>query len=136
MMTDVESQELLDENDKPSYKRISDQIRMQQTQKFIGKIYCSVILIFLILGAVLIASIFNPVYKKYAMAHQLITIVGTGLYTLILLMLLLCNGHDEIRIVILLMICFSIGSLLSFVGALNLMNLTVSLSTSGTQNRL
>ena len=130
MMTDVESQELLDKNDKPSYKRISDQIRMQQTQKFISKIYCSVILLFLVVGAVLIASIFNESYKEIAMAHQLITIVGSGLYVLILLMLVLCNNHDEIRIIILLMICFSIGSLISFVGALNLMNLSLSLEYS------
>ena len=130
MMTDVESQELLDKNDKPSFKRISDQIRMQQTQKFISKIYCSVILLFLVVGAVLIASIFNESYKEIAMAHQLITIVGCGLYALILLMLILCNGHDEIRIIILLMICFSIGSLISFVGALNLMNLSLSLEYS------
>ena len=129
-MTDVESQELLDKNDKPSYKRISDQIRMQQTQKFISKIYCSVILLFLVVGAVLIASIFNESYKEIAMAHQLITIVGSGLYVLILLMLVLCNNHDEIRIIILLMICFSIGSLISFVGALNLMNLSLSLEYS------
>jgi len=129
-MDDLESQDLLDKNDKPSYKRISDQIKMQQTQRFISKIYCSVITLFLVAGAVLIGSIFNDDYKKIAMAHQLITIVGCGLYVLVVLMLIICNGHDEIRIIILLVICFSIGSLISFVGALNLMNLSLSLEVA------
>lgn len=128
-MGDLEEQAFLDKNDKPSYKRISEQIKMQHTQNFISKIYCSVIFLFLIGGGVLVASIFNESYKEIAMAHQLITVVGCGLYVLVLLLMVICNGHNEIRIIILLVICFSMGSLLSFLGALNLMNLTLSLSS-------
>ena len=127
MMVDVEDQRLLDRNDKPNYKRVADQIRMQHTQNFISKIYCSVIFLFLVAGIVLVASIFDPTYKKFDVAHKLMTFVGIGIYVLVLLMLLICNGHDEIRIIILLVICFSIGSLISFVGALNLMNMNLSL---------
>lgn len=124
---DVESQEMLDVNDKPSYKRISDQIRMQQSQRFVSKLYCIVIGIFLAGGLLLVASIFNEDLKKYALAHQMLAIIGSGLYTLILLLLVLCSAHEEIRIMILLLICFSIGSLVSFVGALSLMNLSLSI---------
>ncbi len=126
-MVDIENQKFLDKNDKPNYKRVAEQIRMQHTQKFISKIYCSVIFLFLVAGIVLIASIFDDTYKKFAMAHQLLTFVGIGIYVLVVLMLLICNGHDEIRIIILLVICFSIGSLISFVGALNIMNMHLTL---------
>ena len=127
MMVDIENQKFLDKNDKPNYKRVAEQIRMQHTQKFISKIYCSVIFLFLVAGIVLVASIFDDTYKKFAMAHQLLTFVGIGIYVLVVLMLLICNGHDEIRIIILLVICFSIGSLISFVGALNIMNMHLTL---------
>lgn len=127
MMTDIENQTFLDKNDKPNYKRVAEQIRMQHTQKFISKIYCSVIFLFLIAGVVLIASIFDDTYKKFAIAHQMMTFIGIGIYVLVVLMLVICNGHDEIRIIILLVICFSIGSLISFIGALNLMNMNISL---------
>ena len=127
-MEDLESQDLIDKNDKPSFRRIAQQIKLEQQQNFISKIYCSVIFIFLVCGGALVAAIFNEDYKRILFAHQLLTVVGLGLYALVLLLLFVCQGSGEMRIIILLVISFSLGSLLSFVGSLQLMNLSLNLT--------
>ena len=125
MLSDPEKG-LIDENGKPSTKRIAEMIRLQNTNRFISKIYWTTVILFICAGALLAAAMFDDRYKGIVMAHQLLASIGVTAYIVIIILLLIFSSHDEMRIFTLMTIMFFCGALCGYVAALQLMEYTLN----------
>lgn len=104
-----------------------DLLRLRDMERFIAKFYWMVILIYIAIGAVFAAVLMERSFKEIFMAESLISSVGVTTYIVLFMMLLMCHNHREMRIVILLTLCWFIGMTAGFMLALHLLNVTITL---------
>ena len=89
-----------------------DLLRLRDMERFIAKFYWMVIIIYIGIGAVFAAVLTERSFKEIFMAESLISSVGVTTYVVLFMILLMCHSHREMRIVILLTLCWFIGCLL------------------------
>jgi hypothetical protein len=96
-------------------------------ERFIFKFYWMVILMFVGIGVVMVTVLSERSFEEIFMAESLIGSVGITSYVVLVLLLLMCHSHKEMRIVILLMLCWFVGMVAGFLLALHLLNVTIDI---------
>ena len=121
----------LDVNDKPNTKRIEEMMRMRNLLKFTTKLYYTIILLFLSFGIGISVIVYNNDYQQIVLAHQILCVSAVSVYCIVLLMMCVCNTNDEMRLVTMFIIIFSSGAMIGFIGALQLMDISLTVQTNG-----
>lgn len=109
---------------KPSYELM----RLRDVERFVSKIYWLVILSFMGIGIVMVATLSERTFRDVFMAESLMSTLGVTAYVILLILLLMCHSHREMRIVILLALCVFIGAASGFMLALHLLDTTIVLT--------
>ena len=104
-----------------------DLLRLRDMERFIFKFYWMVILMFVGIGVVMVTVLSERSFEEIFMAESLIGSVGITSYVVLVLLLLMCHSHKEMRIVILLMLCWFVGMVAGFLIALHLLNVTIDI---------
>jgi len=104
-----------------------DLLRLRDMERFIFKFYWMVILMFVGIGIVMVTVLSERSFEEIFMAESLIGSVGITSYVVLVLLLLMCHSHKEMRIVILLMLCWFVGMVAGFLLALHLLNVTIDI---------
>lgn len=104
-----------------------DYMRLKDMERFIFKFYWMVILMFVGIGAVMITVLADKTFEEIFMAESLLGSVGITSYIILVLLLLMCHSHKEMRIVILLMLCWFVGMVAGFLLALHLLNVSIDI---------
>ena len=121
---DDEEAQLLRNNKKGKMHGMAnyDLMRLRDMERFIFKFYWMV--------TVLSERSFEEIF----MAESLLSTVGITAYCVLVLLLLMCHSHKEMRIVILLMLCWFVGMVAGFLLALHLLNITIDIKQHGGGN--
>ena len=104
-----------------------DLLRLRDMERFIFKFYWMVILMFVGIGIVMVTVLSERSFEEIFMAESLLGSVGITSYVVLVLLLLMCHSHKEMRIVILLMLCWFVGMVAGFLMALHLLNVTIDI---------
>lgn len=108
---------------KPSYELM----RLRDVERFVSKIYWLVILSFMGVGVIMVATLSDRTFRNVFMAESLMSTLGVSAYVILILLLLMCHAHREMRIVLLLALCVFIGAISGFMVALHLLDITIVL---------
>ena len=111
-----------------------DLMRLRDMDRFIFKFYWMVILMFIAVGIVMVTVLSERSFEEIFMAESLLSTVGITAYCVLVLLLLMCHSHKEMRIVILLMLCWFVGMVAGFLLALHLLNITIDIKQHGGGN--
>lgn len=130
---DEESQPMLRKNPKGKMHGVAnyDLMRLRDMERFIFKFYWMVILMFIAVGIVIVTVLSERSFEEIFMAESLLSTVGITAYCVLVLLLLMCHSHKEMRIVILLMLCWFVGVVAGFLLALHLLNITIDIKQHG-----
>ena len=133
---DDEEQQLLRNNKKGKMHGMAnyDLMRLRDMERFIFKFYWMVILMFIAIGIVIVTVLSERSFEEIFMAESLLSTVGITAYCVLVLLLLMCHSHKEMRIVILLMLCWFVGMVAGFLLALHLLNITIDIKQHGGGN--
>jgi len=126
---DDEEQQLLNSRSKGKLHGVAnyDLLRLRDMERFIFKFYWMVILMFVGIGIVMVTVLSERSFEEIFMAESLLGSVGITSYIVLVLLLLMCHSHKEMRIVILLMLCWFVGMVAGFLLALHLLNVTIDI---------
>lgn len=102
-------------------------MRLRDVERFISKIYWLVILSFMGAGIAMVATLSERTFRDVFMAESLLSTLGVTAYVVLLILLLMCNNHKEMRIVLLLSLCVFIGAVSGFMTALHLLDISIVL---------
>ena len=132
---DQESDQMLrDDIESGSSKMKSDSIyelmKLRDLQSFITKIYWLVIMCFFAVGIILALVLSDGTFSDVFMAENLLSSIGISVYILLVALMVMCNAHGEMRIVLLLTILFFIGCLSGFLLALHLLDVSIMLKST------
>ena len=108
-------------------KRMYEFRRLQDVERFVSKIYWLVILSFMGVGIAMVATLSERTFRDVFMAESLMSTLGITAYVILLLLLLMCHSHREMRIVLLLSLCVFIGAVSGFMTALHLLDISIVL---------
>ena len=122
----AEKDEYVDINEKPSTKRIEEMMRMRNLLRFVTKLYYTVLVLFISFGVAVSLLVYNNDYQQIVLAHQILSTTAASVYVIVLLIMCVCNSNDEMRVGTLLIIVFSTGAMVGFIGALQLMDISLS----------
>ena len=111
-----------------------DLMRLRDMERFIFKFYWMVILLFIAVGIVMVTVLSERSFEEIFMAESLLSTVGITAYCVLVLLLLICHSHKEMRIVILLMLCWFVGMVAGFLLALHLLNISIDIKQHGSSN--
>ena len=106
--------------------------RLRDVERFITKIYWLVILSFMAAGIAMVATLSERTFRDVFMAESLLSTLGVSAYVVLIILLLMCNNHKEMRIVLLLSLCVFIGAVSGFMTALHLLDISITLKKSTT----
>jgi len=104
-----------------------DLLRLRDMERFIFKFYWMVIFMYIAIGVVIVVVLQERSFREIFMAESLLSSVGVTAYIILFMMLLMCHTHREMRIVILLTLCWFIGMVAGFLLALHLLNVTINI---------
>tara|TARA_B100000795_G_C22799643_1_gene441161 strand:+ start:2059 stop:2487 length:429 start_codon:yes stop_codon:yes gene_type:complete len=107
---------------------IYELMKLRELQSFITKIYWLVIMCFLAIGIVLAMVLSDGTFKDVFMAENILSSVGISAYVVLCALMILCNSHNEMRVILLLSILFFTGCLSGFMLALHLLDSTITLT--------
>ena len=110
-----------------SNKNSYELYRLRDVERFISKIYWLVILSFMAAGVAMVATLSERTFRDVFMAESLLSTLGVTAYVVLIILLLMCNNHKEMRIVLLLSLCVFIGAISGFMTALHLLDITITL---------
>lgn len=131
---DETDQMLRDDIESGSSKMKSDSIyelmKLRDLQSFITKIYWLVIMCFFAVGIILALVLSDGTFSDVFMAENLLSSIGISVYILLVALMVMCNAHGEMRIVLLLTILFFIGCLSGFLLALHLLDVSIMLKST------
>ena len=125
MLDDIESG-----SSKMKTTDVFELMKLRELQSFIGKIYWLVVLCFFAIGCILALVLFDGTFSDVFMAENLLSSVGISAYILLVALMVMCNNHSEMRIVLLLTILFFVGCLSGFMLALHLLDVNISLQST------
>lgn len=124
---DEEAQLLTSKRTKLHGQANYDLLRLRDMERFIFKFYWMVILMFVAIGVVMVTVLSERSFEDIFMAESLLGTVGITSYCVLVLLLLMCHSHKEMRIVILLMLCWFVGMVAGFLLALHLLDVTINI---------
>ena len=132
---DQETDQMLrDDIESGTSKMKSDSIyelmKLRDLQSFITKIYWLVIMCFFAVGIILALVLSDGTFSDVFMAENLLSSIGISVYILLVALMVMCNAHGELRIVLLLTILFFIGCLSGFLLALHLLDVSIMLKST------
>ena len=104
-----------------------DLLRLRDMERFIAKFYWMIIFMYMGIGVVMVTVLSERSFEEIFMAESLLSSVGVTMYVVLFMMLLMCHSHREMRIVILLTLCWFIGMVAGFMLALHLLNVTINI---------
>ena len=124
---DEESQLLNNKKSKLHGQANYDLLRLRDMERFIFKFYWMIILMFVAIGVVMVTVLSERSFEDIFMAESLLGTVGITTYCVLVLLLLMCHSHKEMRIVILLMLCWFVGAVAGFLLALHLLDISINI---------
>ena len=124
---DDEESQLLNRKGKLHGQANYDLLRLRDMERFIFKFYWMVILMFVAIGIVMVTVLSERSFEDIFMAESLLGTVGITAYCVLVLLLLMCHSHKEMRIVILLMLCWFVGVVAGFLLALHLLDISINI---------
>ena len=119
---------LLQRNAKLNRRAEIELMQLRNMERFISKFYWLLILSFLAVGIAMIVVLVDRSYADIVMAEQLMSTIGITAYVILFLLLLMCHSHREMRIIILLSLCFFTGTAVGFWSALNILGATIKIT--------
>lgn len=120
------------ENGKLKTNNIYELMKLRELQSFVSKIYWLVILCFFAVGVILALVLSDGTFSDVFMAENLLSSVGISMYILLVALMVMCNSHNEMRVVLLLTILFFTGCLSGFMLALHLLDVSIILKSAKT----
>ena len=118
------------ESGKMKANSIYELMKLRDLQSFFTKIYWLVILCFFAIGIILALVLSDGTFSDVFMAENLLSTIGISVYVLLVALMVMCNSHGEMRVVLLLTILFFIGCLSGFMLALHLLDMTIMLKST------
>ena len=104
-------------------------MKLRDLQTFVTKIYWLVILCFFAIGIILAVVLSDGTFSQIFMAENLLSSIGISMYIILVVLMIMCNSHNEMRVVLLLTILFFIGVLSGFMMALHLLDVSITLKS-------
>ena len=105
-------------------------MKLRELQSFVSKIYWLVVLCFFAIGCILELVLSDGTFSDVFMAENLLSSVGISAYILLVALMVMCNNHSEMRVVLLLTVLFFVGCLSGFMLALHLLDVNISLKSN------
>jgi len=132
--TGTEETDSMMERDLESGKMKSDTVyelmKLRDLQSFVSKIYWLVVLCFFAIGCILALVLSDGTFSDVFMAENLLSSIGISAYILLVALMVMCNNHGEMRVVLLLTILFFTGCLSGFMLALHLLDINITLQST------
>jgi len=122
LATDIESGKMKTDT-------IYELMKLRDLQTFVTKIYWLVILCFFAVGIILALVLSDGTFSNVFMAENLLSSIGISMYIILVALMIMCNSHNEMRVVLLLTILFFIGCLSGFMLALHLLDISIILKS-------
>ena len=107
-------------------------MRLRDLQSFVSKIYWLVVMCFFAIGCILALVLSDGTFSDVFMAENLLSSIGISAYILLVALMVMCNNHSEMRVVLLLTILFFTGCLSGFMLALHLLDINITLQSTKT----
>jgi len=117
------------ESGKMKHDTVYELMKLRDLQTFITKIYWLVIMCFFAVGIILALVLSDGTFSEVFMAENLLSSIGISMYIILVALMVMCNNHGEMRIVLLLTILFFIGTLSGFMLALHLLDVSIILKS-------
>lgn len=118
------------ESGKMKTDTVYELMKLRELQTFITKIYWMVILCFFAVGIILALVLSDGTFKDVFMAENLLSSVGITVYIVLVALMVMCNSHNEMRVILLLAVLFFVGCLSGFMLALHLLDITIILKSA------
>ena len=117
---DIESGKFKNDN-------VYELMRLRDLQGFVTKIYWLVVLCFFAIGVILAVVLSDGTFQNVFMAENLLSSIGISAYIILVVLMVMCNNHNEMRVILLLTVLFFVGCLSGFMLALHLLDVSISL---------
>ena len=117
------------ESGKMKTDTIYELMKLRDLQSFVSKIYWLVVMCFFALGCILALVLSDGTFSDVFMAENLLSSIGISAYILLVALMVMCNNHGEMRVILLLTILFFIGCLSGFMLALHLLDINITLQS-------
>ena len=104
-------------------------MKLRDLQTFVSKIYWLVGMCFFAMGCILALVLSDGTFSDVFMAENLLSSIGISAYILLVALMVMCNNHGEMRVILLLTILFFTGCLSGFMLALHLLDVNITLQS-------
>ena len=104
-------------------------MKLRELQTFVTKIYWMVIMCFFAVGIILALVLSDGTFKNVFMAENLLSSIGITVYIVLVALMVMCNSHNEMRVILLLSVLFFVGCLSGFMLALHLLDISITLKS-------
>ena len=125
-----ESDSMMEDIEAGSKMKSDELMKLRDLQSFISKIYWLVVLCFFAIGCILALVLSDGTFSDVFMAENLLSSIGISAYILLVALMVMCNNHGEMRIILLLTILFFTGCLSGFMLALHLLDINITLQSN------
>ena len=117
------------ESGKMKTDTVYELMKLRDLQSFVSKIYWLVVMCFFAIGCILALVLSDGTFSDVFMAENLLSSIGISAYILLVVLMVMCNNHGEMRVILLLTILFFIGCLSGFMLALHLLDINITLQS-------
>lgn len=117
------------ESGKMKVDTIYELMKLRDLQSFVSKIYWLVVMCFFAMGCILALVLSDGTFSDVFMAENLLSSIGISAYILLVALMVMCNNHGEMRVILLLTILFFTGCLSGFMLALHLLDVNITLQS-------
>lgn len=117
------------ESGKMKTDTVYELMKLRDLQAFVTKIYWLVILCFFAVGIILALVLSDGTFSDVFMAENLLSSIGISAYIILVALMVMCNSHNEMRVILLLTVLFFIGCLSGFMLALHLLDISIILKS-------
>jgi len=118
------------ESGKMKTDTVYELMKLRDLQSFVSKIYWLVVMCFFAIGCILALVLSDGTFSDVFMAENLLSSIGISVYILLVALMIMCNNHGEMRVILLLTILFFIGCLSGFMLALHLLDINITLQST------
>ena len=117
------------ESGKMKTDTIYELMKLRDLQSFVTQSNWLVILCFFAVGIILALVLSDGTFSDVFMAENLLSSIGISMYIILVALMVMCNSHNGMRVVLLLTILFFIGCLSGFMLALHLLDISIVLKS-------
>ena len=117
------------ESGKMKTDTVYELMKLRDLQSFVSKIYWLVVMCFFAMGCILALVLSDGTFSDVFMAENLLSSIGISAYILLVVLMVMCNNHGEMRVILLLTILFFTGCLSGFMLALHLLDINITLQS-------